>query len=417
MLCRERAPGAWRLRPALLALGIAFAAISPSARAVQYEVQGALDQQLQYNDNLILSRQDPQAAFGYILSPSLQAAARTPLLELSLNGLGSIRRYDDSQFDCDTFIVGGGARYQMKSSNLGFAGSYNQNCTYNLQLGENTALNPQSRSDSYRLGPIWSWDWARNHRLVAEGQYSNSAYTALTAGGNGTGLFNSEIYTARLTENYTWSPDLTVLGGLNFSRNKYSGLNASTQDIYGIQLGANYSISPQWAFSVGGGPRWVDTRANSDDPLVLRGSGVALGYTDNISLTYSGQNSGASIGYSDSLVPSALGQTVQLRSVFLQLRHDVTRRIALSLNTSYSSSQSVQESEGNARRLDSSYLTATAGVAWRMAEDWTLGGSYIYRWQDVVRADAAALLNTGTTDSNTVMLFLNYQWPGLRNSW
>jgi hypothetical protein len=402
------------MRMKLRVLGLAVAAGSVPVAAEEYEFKGMLDQQAQYNDNITL-RQDKQSVFGYVLTPLVQGAVRSRLMELNARAQGNIRRYDDDRFDCDTYNVGAGGQYQMKTSVFGVNGTYGKNCTYSLQLADNALLNPQSRSENYQISPTWSWDWARNHKLVAEGSYSKSTYTTL-GGATATTLSNSEIYTARLTEIHVWSPDLTVLGGLNFSDIRYSGVAASSQNIYGIQVGANYALSPHWSLSVGGGPRWADTRTRGDGVTVVGGSGVTLGYTDNISLTYTGKVDQVSLGYGDSINPSSIGQTVQVRSAFVNYRHDFTQRLALNLSTTYSSSQSIQESGTQGRSFDSSSLTTTAGLAWSMAKEWKLGGTYTYRWQDVGQSGGINTLANGTTDSNLVMLFLNYEWEGIRDS-
>lgn len=397
-------------------LGLAVLAGTVPAAAEEYEFKGAVDQQGEYNDNIILSR-DKQSVFGYVLTPSVEAAVRSRLMELNAHAQGNIRRYDDDRFDCDTFNVGAGGQYRMKTSAFGVSGSYGKACTYSLQLADNAFLNPQSRSENYQIAPTWSWDWARNHKLLAEGQYSKSTFTTL-GGTQASALSNSEIYTARLTEVYTWSPELTLLGGLNFSDIRYSGIASSSQNIYGIQLGANYVLSPRWSISVGGGPRWADTRTRAGGATFIgAGSDVSLGYTDNISVTYTGKVDQVSVGYGDSINPSSIGQTVQVRSAFVNYHHDFTQRLALNLNTTYSTSQSIQESGGQGQSFDSSYLSATAGLAWSMAKEWRLGGSYTYRWQDVSQSGGVNTLVSGTTDSNLVMLFLNYQWEGIRDSY
>jgi hypothetical protein len=88
----------------------------------------------------------------------------------------------------------------------------------------------------------------------------------------------------------------------------------------------------------------------------------------------------------------------------------------LNLSTTYSTSQSIQESGTQGRSFDSSSLTTTAGLAWSMAKEWKLGGTYTYRWQDVGQSGGINTLANGTTDSNLVMLFLNYEWEGIRDS-
>jgi hypothetical protein len=58
------------------------------------------------------------------------------------------------------------------------------------------------------------------------------------------------------------------------------------------------------------------------------------------------------------------------------------------------------------------------GIAWELAKNWKLKGSYVYRWQDYQQDKNLQNfnLNAGTSDSNAVMFSVGYSWDGIRAS-
>lgn len=84
--------------------------------------------------------------------------------------------------------------------------------------------------------------------------------------------------------------------------------------------------------------------------------------------------------------------------------------------------QSIDDGQLTENQFDRIYFSAAAGVSWEPNKNWLLKASYIYSWQDFQQDlnlqafQNAQFSNVGTSDSNAVMLFLNYSWDGIRNS-
>ena len=386
------------------------------ATAAQWELKGSLGQQVKYDDNIAF-RPIKQAVVGYLLTPSLQASYKTGSLEMGFNGGGDIRRYDDPRWDCENFNLGLNNRYLTRRSVFGLSGGYSQGCSYAQQIVEDTGiLAPNSQSENYNLAPSWTWQWTPRDQLTVGTSYSKQSFSNSRSGiGSSTGIGSigfsgNDTYSANLGMNHVWSRRISLNGGLYFSNIQYTGTNASTQNIFGFQLGGSYSISQKWTANVGGGLRLADIQPNSNSVLFAQNASLVLGNTANISVSYKDRLSNFTTGYSNAVSPSAIGQTLQIHSIFASYSYQFTHQISLNLNSNLSRSEPIGgQSTGNPTTgFSRDYATATAALAWEFERDWQLRGSYVYRWQQYKQQETVS-------DSNAVMLSLNYTWDGIRD--
>jgi hypothetical protein len=406
-------------RKALLVL--ACIGLVENVAAAEWALKGSLGQQLQYNDNIALSTIRKDSVVGYLLTPSLQATRKTKELDIAFAGQGDIRRYDDSRWDCNNYNLSSNNAYRTKRSVFNLTGGYSVSCSYSQQIEDTGLLVPNSQSENYQLTPTWTWQWTPRDQLILNALYSKISYSNSRGGViSNTGIDSlnfsgNDTYAVNLGGNHAWSPRLSLNGKLNFSNIQYTGSNTLTQNQFGFQLGASYTINHYWAVSAGGGPVWVDSSG---------GTSLSLGNVANINISYKDQLSQFSTGYSNSVNPSAIGQTLQTHSVFANYSYHLTQHLLLDLNSSFTLSKSIggQSTDSPASQFDRNYFTGAAGITWELAKNWKLKGSYVYSWQDyqqaqnVQNSNVGTNLNVGTSDSNLVMLSLNYSWDGIRIS-
>ncbi len=411
-MCRNRSI-------ALLVLaGIIF---GKDAAAAEWALKGSLGQQLQYDDNIVLSAIRKESVAGYLLTPNLQATRKTGSLNIALEGQGDIRRYDDSRWDCDNYNLGSNNDYRTKRSVFSLKGGYGVNCSYSQQIEDTGIILPNSQSVNYQLAPSWTWQWTSRDQLALNTSYAKTSYSNPQNGvtSNTDNVFiGNDTYTVNLGGNHEWSRRLSLNGNLNFSNVQFTGSNASTQNQFGFQLGASYKINRLWSVSAGGGPVWVDTRQSSDGVTSGQSTSLSLGNVANINLSYSNQLTQFSTGFSNSVNPSAIGQTLQTSSTFANYSYHLTRHLLLDLTSSYSRSKSIggQSADNPISQFNRNYFTVAPGIAWTLAKNWQLRGSYVYRWQDYQQDNNLRNLNAGTSESNAVMFSLGYSWDGIRVS-
>jgi hypothetical protein len=391
--------------------------------AAEWVLKGSLEQQLRYNDNISFSTIRKDSVVGYFLAPRLQATRKTSVWEIGFEGMGDIRRYDDSRWDCDNYNLGLSNGYRTKRSIFSLSGGYGVSCSYSQQLADTGLLVPNSQSENYQLAPSWTWQWTARDQLILSTLYSKTSFSnpqgGIALSNDSLSFSGNNTYSVNLAGSHLWSRRLSLNGKLYFSNVQYTGANASTQNLFGFQLGANYAINRQWAVSASGGPVWIDeTGQRSNVDSSERNSSLSLGSVANISLSYNDRLTQFTTGYSNSVNPSAIGQTLQTQSVFAYYSYRLTRHLLLDLNGNFEHSQSVgSQSTGNlTNQFDRTYFTVAAGIAWELAKNWQLKSSYIYRWQDYQQDKKVLNLNVGTSESNVVMLGLSYSWGGIRKS-
>lgn len=384
--------------------------------AAELKVAGALDQGIEYDDNISL-RPDPAPALGYLLRPSFRADWKTAVLEAGISARGDIRRYDDQRWNCDNVTLGFDHRHVRKRSVFSIAGSYGQSCSYAQQTSDTGVLLPNNQSDSKTLTPNWAWQMTRRDTFSLSPNYSQTTYSSSVAGPDGesvVNLRNNQSIGVNLSEEHQWSRRLTSTASLFFSHSQFAGSSSATsagtssQNVFGFQLGGRYVLSHNWSINAGGGGRWVQSP--------WRGAGLSFGETFNAAVDYKGRIDNYSLTLSRSVSPSAFGQIQDVKTFSIRYGYELSRELSLSVNGSYSENQAVGQSIsllGQKRN----YYNAGAELAWRLARDWRLTASYRYRMQEyAVTGDLQANpMLASARDSNAIMLHLNYNWDGWRS--
>ena len=389
--------------------------------ADEWAVKGSLVQQLQYNDNMAFSTTGKESVVGYLLTPNLQATRKTEVLDIGFQGQGLISRYDDSSWDCNNYNLGLNNAYRTKRSVFGLNGGYSVSCSYAQQLNQTGILVPNSQSTNYRLAPTWTWQWTSRDQLILTTGYSKTSYSNsldTNASSTAASFSGNDTYTVNFGGSHQWSHRIVLNENLSFSNIQYTGSNATTQNLFGFQVGGNYTINQNWTINAMGGLIFVDTKQSSNAVSAGQNTSLSLGNVANINLSYQGQMTTFSAGYSNSISPSAISQTLQNQSLFANYSYRLSSHLMLDVASSFSQSESIggQSIDNATSQFKRSYFTASPGIVWELEKNWRLRCSYIYRWQDYQQDNNVPNVNGGTSDANLLMLSLNYYWDGIRNS-
>ena len=399
-------------------LALACAGLGTTAKASEWgELKGSLGQQVLYNDNIQLNANQKQPVFGYILTPSAQASHQAETFDISLNAQGNIRRYDHSLWDCEGYNLGLRTRYKTRRSVFTMTGGYGVSCAYAQQAQQTGVVIPGAQATSYNLAPSWTWQWTPRSQLNLGATYTKRSYgggSAGSAAGTGsTGYKDYDSYTLNLSLSHAWSRDLSLTGGLYFMNSQYAGATGSTQTLYGFQLGGSYVISQHWTANAEGGLRMADIQQNTLAGALSTANSSSLGTTANVNVSYNDRLNRFSTGYSNMATPSSVGQTLQIQTVSANYSYQLAPHLSWNTNGSFLHSQSIASPSAIATANASSaysrdYFTVTTALVWEFARDWTLTGSYAYRWQKSKQ-------QANSADSNIVMLSLNYAWDGVED--
>ncbi len=403
-----------------LVVSLVMFMLAPIAVADEWKVTGALDQSVEYDDNIDM-RVDATPAFGYLLRPSFSANWNTAIMNIGISGAGDIRRYDDKRWDCETFSVGYDQQYQQRLNVFSLAADYSQSCSYLDQASDTGVLVPNNQTETYNIAPAWNWQWSPLDQFTFSPSYSKLDYLDSGTGtDNNTGTTSSgfqgyETYSLNLSENHLWTRRLSSTISLFFSRTEFGDSdNSSEQNVFGFQVSSQYAITRMWSINVGGGLNWVERPPNSGS---IDNSDDSLQRTEviNLALSYEGRRMDYSLGYSRTLSPSSIGQIVEYNSVNMNYSYQISREFTFNIDGSISLNKSVGDSEFQSVS-DRTYYNASIGLVWDFAREWQLSTSYRYRRQEYNNDDEGQVNNelASTSDSNALMITLNYNWDGLR---
>ncbi len=391
------------------------------ATADQWKITGALDQGFEYNDNIGL-RVDKTPAFGYLLRPSVKAEWNTALMKVVISGSGDIRRYDDTQWNCDNFTLGADQSYTQRRHVFSLNAGYSQICSYAQQASDTGILVPNNQSESLNLSPNWSWQVTQLDRLSLSPSYSQTSFNDFGTGNNNeisNNFRDNTSYSVNLSELHEWTRRFSSNASIFFSHSEFSSSGnafnqgTSSQIVFGGQLGGQYAITRKWSINAGAGGRWVQSPGAS----ASGGSGDLLfGETFNVAINYKGKFDTFAVNFSRSVSPSAFGQIQDVSSFGMQYGYEISRELSFKASGNYSENQAVGQSQTQLEQKLSFY-NASAELAWKFAREWRLTASYRYQMQDLA-ADGAQISSflSGVRDSNAVMIHLNYNWDGLRDS-
>ncbi|MGR8929535.1 MAG: hypothetical protein ACU836_02760 [Gammaproteobacteria bacterium] len=388
--------------------------------AAEWKINGALDQGLEYDDNIGLRAQE-SPVFGYLLRPRFNANWSTAGAEVGITGNGDIRRYDDDRWNCDNFDLSLKEKYMQRRGMFSVSADYAQGCSYSSQIADTGILTPRGQIERYQLAPSWNWQWTPRDVLSVSPNYSHSNYTTYAGnidGSTDVRLRNNRSYGLTLSEKHQWDHRLSSTVGLFSSRNEFSNSGASlVQKVFGFQTGAEYLLSRSWSVSGEIGGRWVETPAVGNTVSAKSNGSFRFNKIASLSLNYKDRDTSYAFGYSRSVSPSAFGQMLESSSINMNYSYQINRELSFNLDGSYGDSQAVGQSL-HQLAASRAYYSASAGIVWKFARDWRLSFRYRYRRQAFPNVSdiQSANLYGGTRESNAIMLHLNYNWDGLGSS-
>jgi len=376
-------------------------------QAGEWKIKGNIYQALSYDDNVIM-RETPEASPVYALTPTLNVSHRTDVSEISANASYGIQRYlDKTEFDRENQNYGVSGRYSTENIEWGGVANYSLTPARDTAEQESGNFSTNSDRETFFVSPSVSYQLSELDRLTLSGHYTNTSYST----------FEDESLTTfdslndyvdkglNLSWSRRWSELYTSSLNIFYSNYESSGNNgiASNQiksDSGGANISLTYFLSEKWElFGTVGGRVTKTKEANGI-------SNTSAGYLIDSGVNYIGESLLAEFSVKQSLEPSSQGPLNDQLRISLDLEYKLTERISISLLNSYQESESVN-GNGDSSNKRKNY-TFNPSLSWRLAPDWTLSGSYRYRYQ---KRPIGAFEETA--NSNLYMLSVNYSWPGL----
>ena len=386
---------------AYLLLGIFGLSLIPSANAAEWSLDGRLNQNVSYEDNVNMSKDNKQGSFVYDLTPILNANYRAQHSEVTASASYGIQRYTElPERDRDKQNYSLSGRYFTERASYSLSSSYRKEPSRNTADTDSGDFATNADRSTWSVAPAISYRMTPQDSLSVQGSYGENTYSNQDLSDNSNAVFNLS-WSRQWTERYS--------GGLSTGYYRYESepsllgvSNSILSNSYSLNLLNNYIFSEKWKLQVNLGYRYTETENRlSIGAAINQGS---HGFVGDASLQYTGEAFTASMGVNQSLQPDGQGQLNQKAGVNLGFGYRFTERLSTALQFSYLNSEAIgglSQLLGNQRQN----INISPSVNYRLAADWVLGASYRLRLQE-------ESLGNGMTDSNTIMLTLGYNWQG-----
>jgi len=246
--------------------------------------------------------------------------------------------------------------------------------------GDSGRVVTRNRREFFRIEPSFGYDLSQRYRMELSAHYMQAnfnndvpnAQEDFSEFGAGAALgFNtserSTLYVRALGFQYETSIKTDAYGG-EFEWNTQSSENTRAY----IRLGAQQT-SPE------NGP---------SDSNIIAGAGGQ----------WSTQRNDWFLDLTRSVGPISAGTVVERYQLRLRLKHDVSPRFAVRAGARLSRDEETQEGSYPTRK----YATGELGFEWRWMRQWSLVGTYNYRWQEYADEPTDA-------DSNTILFGIVYE--------
>ncbi len=377
--------------------------------AAEWAIDGGIKQDFSYDDNVRML-ENKQGSFIYEIIPVLNASYSTLNSEIAASASYGYQLYEAiPTFNRDT------QNYTLSGNYFSERTTYSLSANYNKAPARNTAdtdtgINATNADKtSWSVDPVISYRISPKDTLSLQASYAETLYSSDQFVSNIGGFSDNTNALLDLGWTRQWSERFSA--GLSVIYYHYESeptllqlSNNIVSDSYGVNFASSYAISQNWQLIFNLGYRYTDTK-NTLNIIDQPFDQASHGFITDSSLIYNGGVLTATVNVYQTLMPSGQGQLNQQSGVNLTFGYDFTQRLSAGLQASYLYSKpigGVREILGQERQN----ITVTPSINYQLTADWTISANYRYRLQDNKQLGYVA-------DSNTIMLTLGYNWPGL----
>lgn len=379
---------------------MALCAAPPAAHAVRWAVSPTLSLQTGVSDNVRLREEGGDTTVQGSVAVGASVERVTEIFQLRATGTVGYTGYagdPNAPEDGDFQTLQGELGYRMERSIWRLTG------TFFRDLGIIDVAVPDNRIDpgaDIDAGTVE--ETVRRYRATLAPSFTRAITERLSAGAGYTGAYLS-YDDEELSELASLNHELEVRTDWEYDERTTVGLAALAGffrprdderafDTYGMVANLQHRLSERSTILVSAGVRWSnpadEDRADSES-----------GFLGGIEGRTRGENWEASASLERRLRPSGRGVLKETDQILLRASRDLSPRLAVELTGRAFTTRAVG-SGGGAGTED--YASVSPGISYRLTEEWSLTGEYLF--QAIRRAGAGE-----RADANAVFLRLDYQ--------
>lgn len=226
--------------------------------------------------------------------------------------------------------------------------------------GDSGRLVQRNRRNYYRIEPSLAYDISQRYRMQLDAHYLRADFDNQLPGAQQ----DFSQYGAGAAFGFMTSPRSTLLlRGLAF---QYK--TNRTTDAYGSEIEWNTQYSENSRAYVRVGAQQTKPERGSSDTNFIAGAGGQ----------WASQRNRLFVDLTRSVGPVSAGTVVERHQLRVRVDHDVSQRFALRLGARASQDKEIESGTYPERK----YAIGEVGFEWRWLREWSLIGSYNYRWQE-----------------------------------
>ncbi len=429
-----------------------------SSNADEWGVNAGIDQNISYDDNVIMrgddvpiKNDDPlnndelnRASLIYKVTPSFNLSHKTDVSDVSAYASYGVQRYFNiKKFDRNHQNYGIKGQYKNERASWKLDSSYSITPSRDTAQQESGDFQIDSERKSFSISPTISYEITEQDSLSFITQYTNTQYSLndsdrkeLTDERCTSEIFNEnkldtscnlsdyKVFNLKLLWSRKWSERYMSSLDVFYNNFKSSKIITDEDELKSHTGGAN--ITSTYIFSerldlfgtVGFRvtktnnitnrsfiiPANTENDPNSVDTFSTKEGSNEPGWLLNIGANYHDNNWQTEFIVYHGLQPSSQGGLLDQTKVNIDLRYNFTERLYATLLSDY------QISKPDGSENERTNITFHPSLNWKLNPDWTVSTSYRYRYQKrFLRSNEEE-----DADSNLYMLSINYRWQGLK---
>lgn len=370
--------------------------------AEEWLLNGALSQSLGYQDNVRM-RQQAQGSYEYFLTPTLNAFKKD--VDWSVGGTASygLREYTEIKgMSNSPQSYSAMGDYRTERSRWGLNASYSESQSRTTAETDTGDFSSTATVIGRSVSPSYSYSLNATDSINLSGSYYDSVYS-------GRSFSNNAGESMSLGWQRQWSSLLTQSVSSFYSHNAFSGRTQGSTDSYGVNVMLAYQFSPLWDVKGTAGGRISELAyGQGSTGLNTSPSSSSTGFLADFSVNYKGALATSSLNLGRSISPSGQGVLSEQTYASLSYGYKFAEHWDASVSGSYRTSQQVGQSQStNSNSFNNrTNIGFEPRLNWLMSKDWNTSLSYRYQQQS----------SRYSSDSNTLMLTVTYNWPGFNIS-
>jgi hypothetical protein len=377
----------------LLGYGMAF-----QSEAAEWSLAPSLSVKGVYNSNLLLTPLPHSESYGYWVSPATEFAGKTERLDVSSRIAADFVGYfggEDRQFT--NVFAPLSVRYRTEKDSIGLTGGLTRDNTLLGELQATGVVLDFTQRNQWTVNPTWTRSLTEKLSVQSNIQFSDTTYESARlvdhrlVGGSGGLLY-------QLSE----QDQIQLLGSYTHFRTTDSPLEFQAS-FPGINMSLTHAFSESLTGTLNGGPRFLSSTSQTPFGDITAHDMVWLA---GASMTKKFERAALHVSFARDLTPSGFGLLIQTNRGEVTGTYNVSETLDCSLNVVGLLTSGKASAATGGVFPDSSYVSLTPKLSWKVLEWWQAEVSYMYRWRDV---DTAA----DSAESHATMFMVTYSPPKL----